>query len=82
MELFLENKWISNKSQLKIELGLLQEQKAVLWSVFNKYALAFAFSKGDFGYCSICEYEIETNGFYMCRSHPNQLNEYEEDEVH
>ena len=58
--LIKEDKWLSSKSILKVESGLSQEQCEELWKVLNMHLDAFAFSKGNLGYCTVCEHEIDT----------------------
>ena len=77
-----EDKWLSIKSCFKVEAGLSQRQREELWNMLNKHSQAFSFSKGDLGYCTMYEHEIDTQGFYPCRSPPNRFSEYEEEEVH
>ena len=81
VELFVEDKWLTIKSCLKIEARSIEDHKRELWDVLNRHSLAFALSKGDLDYCTTCEHELDTQGFYPCKS-PKKLSEYDEEEVH
>ena len=41
--------------------------------MLNRHSEAFAFSKGDLGYCTIFEHEIDTQGFYLVGAHLTDL---------
>jgi len=74
-------RWEDISQKLRIDQGLDELKRPVLWRLLNRYQDVFAWNKGELGCCTVGEYSIDTQGFPPCRVAPGRLSFWEETEV-
>ncbi len=63
-------RWKDICQKLKIDPGLDELKRPLLWKVLERYQDVFAWNKGELGCCSVGEHSIDTQGFVPCRATP------------
>jgi hypothetical protein len=76
-----DSKWEDICEKLRIDLGLDELKRPMLWGVLERYRDVFACNKGELGCCTVGEHSIDTQGFVPCRATPGRLSYWEEAEV-
>ncbi len=74
-------RWEDISQKLRIDQGLDELKRSVLWRLLDQYQDVFAWNKGELGCCTVGEHSIDTQGFPPCRVAPGQLSFWEETEV-
>jgi hypothetical protein len=80
-ELNKDSRWEDICEKLRIDLGLDELKRPMLWGVLERYRDVFAWNKGELGCCTVGEHSIDTQGFVPCRATPGRLSYWEEAEV-
>jgi hypothetical protein len=74
-------KWEDISQKLRIDQGLDELKRPVLWRLLDQYQDVFAWNKGELEYCTVGEHSIDTQGFPPCRVAPGRLSFWEETKV-
>jgi hypothetical protein len=74
-------RWEDISQKLRIDQGLDELKRSVLWRLLDQYQDVFAWNKGELGCCTVGEHSIDTQGFPPCRVAPGRLSFWEETEV-
>jgi hypothetical protein len=74
-------RWEDICQKLRIDQGLDELKRPLLWSLLERYQDVFAWNKGELGCCTVGEHSIDTQGFPPCRVSPGRLSYWEEAEV-
>jgi hypothetical protein len=80
-ELSEDSRWRDICQKLRIDPGLDELKRPMLWKVLERYQDVFAWNKGELGCCTVGEHSIDTQGFPPCRVAPGRLSYWEEAEV-
>jgi len=80
-ELSEDSRWRDICQKLRIDPGLDELKRPMLWKVLERYQDVFAWNKGELGCCTVGEHSIDTQGFVPCRATPGRLSYWEEAEV-
>jgi len=76
-----DSRWKDICQKLRIDPGLDELKRPMLWKVLEKYQDVFAWNKGELGCCTVGEHSIDTQGFVPCRTTPGRLSYWEEAEM-
>jgi hypothetical protein len=76
-----KGRWGDISQKLRIDQGLDELKRPLLWNLLDRYHDVFAWNKGELGCCTIGEHSIDTQGFPPCRATPGRLSYWEEAEV-
>jgi hypothetical protein len=76
-----DSRWRNICQKLRIDPGLDELKRPMLWKVLERYQDVFAWNKGELGCCTVGEHSIDTQGFPPCRVAPGRLSYWEEAEV-
>jgi hypothetical protein len=74
-------RWEDISQKLRIDQGLDELKRPVLWRLLDQYQDVFAWNKGELGCCTVGEHSINTQGFPPCRVAPGWLSFWEETKV-
>jgi hypothetical protein len=74
-------RWEDICQKLRVDQGLDELKRLLLWRFLERYQDVFAWNKGELGCCTVGEHSIDTQGFLPCRVVPGQLSYWEEAEV-
>ncbi len=74
-------RWEDICQKLRIDQGLDELKRPLLWRLLERYQDVFAWNKGELGCCTVGEHSIDTQGFPPCRIAPGRLSYWEEAEV-
>jgi len=74
-------RWEDISHKLRIDQGLDELKRPVLWRILDQYQDVFAWNKGELGCCTVGEHSIDTQGFPPCRVALGRLSFWEETEV-
>jgi hypothetical protein len=74
-------RWEDISQKLRIDQGLDELKRPVLWRLLDQYQDVFAWNKGELGCCTVGEHSIDTQGFPLCRVAPGRLSFWEETEI-
>ncbi len=77
----VNSRWDDICQNIRIDPGLDELKRPLLWKVLEGYQDVFAWNKGELGYCTVGEHSIDTQGFVPCRATPGRLSYWEEAEV-
>jgi hypothetical protein len=77
----VNSRWNDICQKIRIDPGLDELKRALLWKVLEGYQDVFAWNKGELGCCTVGEYSIDTQGFVPCRATLGRLSYWEEVEV-
>ncbi len=69
-----DSRWRDICQKLRIDPGLDELKRPMLWKVLERYQDVFAWNKGELGCCTIGEHSIDTQGFVPCRATPGRLS--------
>jgi hypothetical protein len=72
-------RWEDISQKLRIDQGLDELKRPVLWRLLDQYQDVFAWNKGELGCCTVGS--IDTQGFPPCRVAPGRLSLCEETKV-
>ncbi len=67
-------KWKEICERIKVDTNLDKHGQQQLWVILEKYKDVFAWNKGELGYCTIGEHNIDTQGFLPCNASPGRLS--------
>jgi hypothetical protein len=76
-----KGRWGDISQKLRIDQGLDELKRPLLWKLLDRYQDVFAWNKGELGCCTAGEHSIDTQGFPPCRATPGRLSYWEEAEV-
>jgi hypothetical protein len=76
-----DSRWRDICQKLRIDPGLDELKRPMLWKVLERYQDVFAWNKGELGCCTVGEHSIDTQGFVPCKATPERLSYWEEAEV-
>ncbi len=79
--LALNVRWKEICERIKIDTNLGEHGQQQLWAMLGRYQDVFAWNKGELGYYTIGEHNIDTQGFPPCKASPGRLSYWEETEV-
>jgi hypothetical protein len=65
-----DSRWRDICQKLRIDPGLDELKRPMLWKVLERYQDVFAWNKGELGCCTVGEHSIDTQGFPPCRVAP------------
>jgi hypothetical protein len=74
-------RWEDISHKFRIDQGLDELKRPVLWRILDQYQDVFAWTKGELGCCTVGEHSIDTQGFPPCRVVLGRLSFWEETEV-
>ncbi len=77
----VNSRWNDICQKIRIDPGLDEIKRPLLWKVLEEYQDVFAWNKGELGCCTVGEHSIDTQGFVPCRATPGRLSYWEEAEV-
>ncbi len=77
----VDSRWEDICQKIRIDPGLDELKRPLLWKVLEEYQDVFAWNKGELGCCTVGEHSIDTQGFVPCRATPGRLSYWEEVEV-
>jgi hypothetical protein len=77
----VDSRWKDICQKIRIDPGLDELKRPLLWKVLERYQDVFAWNKGELGCCTVGEHSIDTQGFVPCRATPGRLSYWEEAEV-
>ncbi len=77
----MDSRWKGICQKLRIDPGLDELKRPLLWKVLERYQHVFAWNKGELGCCMVGEHSIDTQGFVPCKATPGRLSYWEEAEV-
>jgi len=65
-----DSRWKDICQKLRIDPGLDELKRLMLWKVLERYQDVFAWNKGELGCCTVGERSIDMQGFVPCRATP------------
>jgi hypothetical protein len=77
----VDSRWKDICQKLRIDPGLDELKRPLMWKVLERYQDVFAWNKGELGCCMVGEHSINTQGFVPCRTTPGPLSYWEEAKV-
>jgi hypothetical protein len=77
----VNSRWNDICQKIRIDPGLDELKRPLLWKVLEGYQDVFAWNKGELGCCTVREHSIDTQGFVPCRATSGRLSYWEEAEV-
>ncbi len=76
-----EFRWREICERIKVDADLDEHGQQQLWATLEKYKDVFAWNKGELGYYTISEHNIDTQGVSPCNASPRRSSYWEEAEV-